>query len=385
MSTDRLVVVVNGVGGLDDPDLEACGAHGPPARQHRAGRRVPGRDGGGLRRSDHPVGLPLRGRHRPVRSARPAGRRGARAGWPPVGPGMPRSGPSWPTAGASSGGAPIPSTSSRPAGHGFCRSMWPAGGPPWCRGPSSRPACSPTRRGSSGWRTSTSSAGSVRRASRCWSMPRPPGSVAAQQTSAGRDAAIGPSGPTTPTRPGGPTTTPGIRRAGPPARTPDWYALAPRLLGPPPPAGPQRAERSAIVHGLWDGARGRMGENPRYGRRVGEFELRRLATRRRPGRRSSATGTGRGPAPAWPGPCTSGSYSSHQPLPAPRRPARRLAGDGRLAGARPGWPGGSRRDPRNGRWPGAGRPGRSTHRSYWRIEQSGPGRSGSEPAWRARR
>jgi GT2 family glycosyltransferase len=32
-----------------------------------------------------------------------------------------------------------------------------------------------------------------------------------------------------------------------------------------------RAGRSAIAHGLWDGARGRMGENPRYARRVGEF------------------------------------------------------------------------------------------------------------------
>jgi hypothetical protein len=34
-----------------------------------------------------------------------------------------------------------------------------------------------------------------------------------------------------------------------------------------------RAERSAILSGLWDGARGRMGENPRYGRRVGEFSV----------------------------------------------------------------------------------------------------------------
>jgi len=33
-----------------------------------------------------------------------------------------------------------------------------------------------------------------------------------------------------------------------------------------------RAERSAIVHGLWDGALGRLGENPRYGRRTGEFD-----------------------------------------------------------------------------------------------------------------
>jgi len=32
------------------------------------------------------------------------------------------------------------------------------------------------------------------------------------------------------------------------------------------------AERRAILHGLWDGARGRMGQNPRYARRVGEFD-----------------------------------------------------------------------------------------------------------------
>jgi len=31
-----------------------------------------------------------------------------------------------------------------------------------------------------------------------------------------------------------------------------------------------RDERMAIAHGLWDGARGRMGEHPRYGRRLGE-------------------------------------------------------------------------------------------------------------------
>jgi GT2 family glycosyltransferase len=31
------------------------------------------------------------------------------------------------------------------------------------------------------------------------------------------------------------------------------------------------AERAAIAHGLWDGALGRMGEHPRYGRRVGEL------------------------------------------------------------------------------------------------------------------
>jgi hypothetical protein len=32
-----------------------------------------------------------------------------------------------------------------------------------------------------------------------------------------------------------------------------------------------RSQRVAIAHGLWDGARGRMGEDGRYGRRVGEF------------------------------------------------------------------------------------------------------------------
>jgi hypothetical protein len=32
-----------------------------------------------------------------------------------------------------------------------------------------------------------------------------------------------------------------------------------------------RRERSAILHGLWDGVRGRSGENPRYGRTLGEL------------------------------------------------------------------------------------------------------------------
>ena len=31
-----------------------------------------------------------------------------------------------------------------------------------------------------------------------------------------------------------------------------------------------REERLAILHGLWDGARGRLGDNPRYRRRLGE-------------------------------------------------------------------------------------------------------------------
>jgi GT2 family glycosyltransferase len=36
--------------------------------------------------------------------------------------------------------------------------------------------------------------------------------------------------------------------------------------------GRSSAERAAILHGLWDGARGRLGENPRYRREVGELE-----------------------------------------------------------------------------------------------------------------
>ena len=33
-----------------------------------------------------------------------------------------------------------------------------------------------------------------------------------------------------------------------------------------------QAERLAIVHGLWDGARGRLGKDPRYERTIGQFE-----------------------------------------------------------------------------------------------------------------
>jgi hypothetical protein len=33
------------------------------------------------------------------------------------------------------------------------------------------------------------------------------------------------------------------------------------------------AERTAILHGLWDGVRGRLGENARYRRRVGELPV----------------------------------------------------------------------------------------------------------------
>jgi hypothetical protein len=54
---------------------------------------------------------------------------------------------------------------------------------------------------------------------------------------------------------------------------PSWYAwhLAYSLRHLQKATG--RTQRVAIAHGLWDGARGRMGEDARYGRRVGEFDV----------------------------------------------------------------------------------------------------------------
>ena len=107
--------------------------------------------------------------------------------------------------------------------------------------------------------------------------------VADQQTDAGRDAALRDRRPTDDD--GGlacATTTPATRSL--------WSA------GTADPAGTRgssptplrhlqqarsRAERSAIVHGLWDGILGRMGENPRYRRRSAS------SARSRPGDRST--------------------------------------------------------------------------------------------------
>lgn len=98
-------------------------------------------------------------------------------------------------------------------------------------------------------------------------------SVAAQQTSAGRDAAIRAERPNDADEAWrayyhSRNSVELIRRHG----NPSWYlwqsAYSARHL--------QRArsweERSAIVRGLWHGARGRLGEDPRYGRQVGEFD-----------------------------------------------------------------------------------------------------------------
>ena len=58
-----------------------------------------------------------------------------------------------------------------------------------------------------------------------------------------------------------------IRRHG----RPGWYGWQLAFTARQLQTARSRAERAAIVHGFWDGALGRMGENPRYGRRVGEF------------------------------------------------------------------------------------------------------------------
>ena len=58
-----------------------------------------------------------------------------------------------------------------------------------------------------------------------------------------------------------------IRRHG----RPSWYAWQLAYTARHLQAARGRAERAAIAHGLWDGAIRRMGENPRYVRRVGEF------------------------------------------------------------------------------------------------------------------
>ena len=96
--------------------------------------------------------------------------------------------------------------------------------------------------------------------------------VATQQTSIGRDAAVANRRPTDAQEPW---------RAYYLAR--NFFALA-RRHGHPRWIGWHlvysmrrmqlahgRAERMATVHGLWDGALGRLGENPRYRRSVGEL------------------------------------------------------------------------------------------------------------------
>lgn len=53
--------------------------------------------------------------------------------------------------------------------------------------------------------------------------------------------------------------------------SPSWYAWHLAYSARHLQKARSGAERSAIAHGFWDGALGRMGQNPRYARRVGEF------------------------------------------------------------------------------------------------------------------
>ncbi len=97
-------------------------------------------------------------------------------------------------------------------------------------------------------------------------------SVAGQQTSSGRDESFRDRRPTDADEAWrsyyhARNSLALIRRHG----RPTWYAwqvgYSVRYLQ----GARSRAERVAIVHGLWDGMLGRMGENLRYGRRLGEF------------------------------------------------------------------------------------------------------------------
>ena len=73
-------------------------------------------------------------------------------------------------------------------------------------------------------------------------------------------------------RPGGATTTRAIRsRWCDDTGGPSWYVWQAAYSARHLQRAAGRDERAAIVHGLWDGLLGRMGENPRYARSVGEF------------------------------------------------------------------------------------------------------------------
>lgn len=98
-------------------------------------------------------------------------------------------------------------------------------------------------------------------------------SVAGQQTNEGREAAI---------RAHRPTDAAEAWRAYYHARNsfalarrhgrPTWMAWHLAYSARHLQAARSGAERTAILHGLWDGVRGRMGEHPRYRRQVGELD-----------------------------------------------------------------------------------------------------------------
>ena len=96
--------------------------------------------------------------------------------------------------------------------------------------------------------------------------------VAHQQSDAGREAALGERRPTDGSEPWrryyhARNSFALVRRHG----RPSWYAWQAAYSIRHLQLARGRQERSAILHGLWDGIRGRLGENPRYARSVGEF------------------------------------------------------------------------------------------------------------------
>lgn len=97
--------------------------------------------------------------------------------------------------------------------------------------------------------------------------------VASQQTNRGREQAIGRHRPTDQAEPW--RAYYHARNSFALARQhghPTWYAWHLAYSARRLQTATNRAERTAIVRGLWDGALGRMGENRRYGRAVGEFD-----------------------------------------------------------------------------------------------------------------
>lgn len=98
-------------------------------------------------------------------------------------------------------------------------------------------------------------------------------SVASEQTSEGRESAITTARPTDADEAWrgyyhARNSIELARRHG----RPTWYAWHLAYSARHLQKAPSRAARTAILDGLWDGARGRLGENPRYGRREGEFD-----------------------------------------------------------------------------------------------------------------
>ena len=154
----------------------------------------------------------------------------------------------------------------------WSRSTWPVGARRCWRGACSMPVSSPTRNGSSDSRTSTSSVGSGRVDSTCWSTPCRLGPWPINRRPRAESGL---------SRPHRPTDEREAWRSYYHARNsillarrhgrPSWHiwhlAYSARHLQKA--AGNE--ERKAILHGLWDGIRGRFGENPDYGRTVGEY------------------------------------------------------------------------------------------------------------------